>query len=323
MSDEIVIYQGDGQDVEVRLDAGHDTVWLNQAQMVNLFGRDQSVISRHINNIFKEEELLRESTMQKMHIANSDKPVDFYNLDVIISVGYRVKSRQGTQFRQWATRVLREHLTLGWTLSRQRFEQNAHELEAALALVRKTAQSAELQIDSSRGLVDIVTRYAQTFLLLQRYDEGLLSEPRAQSGGVLPTVNEARAALDGLKIDLMARGEATELFARDRGDGLASLLGNLDQSVFGEPAYPTVESKAAHLLYFVIKNHPFADGNKRSGAFLFVDFLNRNGRLLMRNGEPVINDIGLAALTLLVAESDPANKETMIRLIMNMLSVEN
>ena len=191
-----------------------------------------------------------------------------------------------------------------------------------MTLVRKTAQSPELQLDSGRGLVDIVTRYAQTFLLLQRYDEGLLSEPKAQAGGALPSVSEARIALDNLKADLMARGEATDLFARDRGDGLASLLGNLDQSVFGEPAYPTIESKAAHLLYFVVKNHPFADGNKRSAAFLFVDFLNRNGRLLGLNGEPVINDIGLAALTLLVAESDPANKETMIRLIMNMLAEE-
>jgi prophage maintenance system killer protein len=226
------------------------------------------------------------------------------------------------QFRQWATRTLREHLTRGWTLNRQRFEVNARELEAAMALVRKTAQSPELTTDSGRGLVDIVARYAQTFLLLQRYDEGLLTEPQAQPGGRLPSVNEARAALDYLKAELMARGEATDLFARDRGDGLASLMGNLDQSVFGEPAYPSVEAKAAHLLYFVVKNHPFSDGNKRSAAFLFVDFLNRNDRLLNTADEPVINDVGLAALTLLVAESDPASKETMIRLIMNMLATE-
>ncbi|MBL4852567.1 MAG: virulence protein RhuM/Fic/DOC family protein [Gammaproteobacteria bacterium] len=322
MSDEIIIYQEEGQAVEVRLDTAHDTVWLSQAQMVSLFGRDQSVISRHIGNVFKEEELARGSTMQKMHIANSDRPVDFYNLDVIISVGYRIKSRQGTHFRQWATHVLREHLAQGWTLSKQRFEKNARELEAALALIRKTAQSPELQLESGRGLVDIVSRYAQTFLLLQRYDEGLLSDPKTQAGGELPRVADARAALARLKVDLMARGEATDLFAREREDGLASILGNLDQSVFGEPAYPTIEAKAAHLLYFVIKNHPFSDGNKRSAAFLFVDFLNRNARLLGDNGEPVINDIGLAALTLLVAESDPTNKETMIRLIMNMLAEE-
>ena len=315
---DITIYQAENGTVEVRLE--QDTVWLTQTQMVTLFGRDQSVISRHIGNVFKEGELGREGNMQKMHIANSDKPVELYNLDVIISVGYRVKSQQGTRFRQWATRLLREHLTQGYTLNRQRLEANARELEAALLLVRKAAQSPELLADTGRGLVDIVTRYAQTFLLLQRYDEGLLTEPPEQRGGKLPTPAEARAALTRLKADLMARGEATDLFARERGDAFDALLGNLDQSVFGEPAYPSVEAKAAHLLYFVIKNHPFADGNKRSGAFLFVDFLNRNARLLDDRGNPVINDIGLAALALLVAESDPAHKETMIRLIMHMLA---
>ena len=243
-----------------------------------------------------------------------------YNLDVVISVGYRVNSKRAVLFRQWATRILREHLTQGYTLNRQRFETNARELEAALQLVRKAARSPELQADMGRGLVDIVTRYTQTFVLLQRYDEGLLTEPTTTPGGTLFTLAEARTALAGLKVDLMARGEASALFAQEREEAFASLLGNLDQSVFGEPAYPNVEAKAAHLLYFVIKNHPFADGNKRSGAFLFVDFLNRNGRLLDSTGHPVINDIGLAALALLVAESNPSHKDTMIRLIMNMLA---
>ncbi|HET9121951.1 MAG TPA: Fic family protein [Acidiferrobacteraceae bacterium] len=161
----------------------------------------------------------------------------------------------------------------GYTLNRQRLETNARELEAALQLVRKAAHSPELQADTGHGLVDIVTRYAQTFLLLQRYDEGLLTEPPGQRGGTLPTLAEARAALTRLKAELLARGEATDLFAQERGEAFAALLGNLDQSVLGEPAYPSVETKAAHLLYFIIKNHPFADGNKRSGAFLFVDFL--------------------------------------------------
>jgi prophage maintenance system killer protein len=288
--------------------------------MTQLFGRERSVITKHVRNVFKEGELDEKSNVQNLHIAHSDKPVRIYNLDVIISVGYRVKSPHGVQFRQWATRVLREHLTQGYTLNRQRFEANAAELEAALALIRKAAQTHQLTAETGRGLVDIVTRYAHTFLWLQRYDEGLLTEPATQPGGTLPTEHEARTALARLKADLMQRGEATELFARERGDGLAALLGNLDQSVFGEPAYPSVEAKAAHLLYFVIKNHPFADGNKRSGAFLFVDFLHRNGRLMNAQGHAVINDIGLAALALLVAESDPAHKEVLIRLIVNMLA---
>ena len=315
---ELQIYRNAAGAVEVRLDG--DSVWLRQEQMAVLFGRDRTVIGRHIRNLFAEGELAPESNVQNLHIPGSDKPVAFYNLDVIISVGYRVKSPEGVRFRQWATGVLREHLTRGYTLSRQRLETNAHELEAALLLVRQTARLPELSADQGRGLVDIVSRYAQTFALLQRYDEGLLTEPATQAGGCLPTPAEARTALAELKAGLQARGEAGELFARERGDGLEALLGNLDQTAFGEPVYASVESKAAHLLYFVIKNHPFADGNKRSAAYLFVDFLHRNRRLLDARGEPVINDIGLAALCLLVAESAPAQKETLIRLIMNMLA---
>jgi len=315
---QVVIYEGGEARVEVRLD--RESVWLTQEQMSALFHRERSVITKHIRNVFAEGELDENSNVQNLHIAGSDKPVKFYNLDVIISVGYRVKSIQGTRFRQWATRVLREHLTRGFSLDRQRFERNAAELEAALQLVKKAAAGEALTLDQGRGLVDVIGRYTQTFLWLQRYDEGLLAERQGSPGGVLPSLDEARAAIARLKADLMARGEASDLFGRERGDAFAALLGNLEQSVFGEPAYPTVETKAAHLLYFVIKNHPFSDGNKRTGAFLFVDFLARNGRLI-RAGEPVINDVGLAALALLVAESDAKNKDVMIRLIENMLAL--
>ena len=322
----IVIYENADKVVEVKLDTEKETVWLSLQQLTDVFGRDKSVISRHLRNIFSDGELDYEATVAKNATVQREgerevrRNIELYNLDAIISVGYRVNSRQAVHFRKWATRILREHLTQGWTMNRDRFETNARELEAALVLIRKTAQSPELSADAGRGLVDIVARYAQTFLLLQRYDEGLLTEPQAQAGGKLPSFAEARIALDNLKVELVSRGEATELFARDRGDGLASLLGNLDQTVFGESAYPSVEAKAAHLLYFVVKNHPFLDGNKRSAAYLFVDFMHRNDRLFNVAGETVINDVGLAALTLLVAESDAANKETMIRLIMNMLA---
>ena len=318
---DIVIYEGDGSRVEVRVEK--DTVWLRQEQMAELFGRERSVITKHIRNVFAEGELERDAVCANFaHTAADGKTyqVEHYNLDVIISVGYRVKSLQGTRFRQWATRVLREHLTQGYSLDRQRFAQNAAELEAALQLVKKAAAGEGLTADQGRGLVDVIARYTQTFLWLQRYDEGVLTAPAGSPGGALPTLEEARAAIARLKADLMARGEATDLFGRERGDAFAARLGNLAQTVFGEPAYPTVETKAAHLLYFVIKNHPFTDGNKRSGALLFVDFLARNGRLL-RGGEPVINDVGLAALALLVAESDAKNKDVMIRLIENMLAV--
>ena len=317
-SQDIAIFEGSAGEVVVTV--GQETVWLTQTQMVTLFERDQSVISRHVRNLFQEDELPAAGNMQKVHIAGSDKPVTLYSLDVIISVGYRVKSPQGVRFRQWATRLLKEHLLKGYTLNQQRFEQNARELEAALALVRKAARGEGLDLASGRGLVEIISRYTQTFLWLQRYDEGLLTEPAGTEGGELLSDIQAMQALGELKQQLMARGEATELFARPRGDGLGALLGNLAQSVFGQSAYPTVQSKAAHLLYFVVKNHPFADGNKRSAAFLFVDFLHRNRALWLANGEPIINDTGLAALTLLVAESDPAQKETLIRLMINMLT---
>ncbi len=325
MNDEqqLVIFESEAGEVEVRLEG--ESVWLSLQQMADLFGRDKSVISRHLKSIFTTGELTREGTVAKNATVQIEgnrevvRQIEYYNLDTIISVGYRVNSSRATRFRQWATRILREHLTQGYTLNRQRFEQNASELEAALTLVKKAAAGDALTTDQGRGLVDVIARYTHTFLWLQRYDEGLLTEPLGSPGGTLPSTDEARTGIARLKADLMAREEATALFGNEREDSLAAVLGNLDQTVFGEPAYPTVESKAAHLLYFIIKNHPFSDGNKRIGSYLFVDFLARNGRLL-RDGEAVINDVGLAALALLVAESNPKSKEVMIRLIENMLA---
>lgn len=322
----IEIYQSPDGRSQVELRLQDETIWLTQAQIAELFEVAPQNITMHLKNIFAEGELKEDATCKdflQVQIEGSrsvKRKRKHYSLDAIISVGYRVNSARATQFRIWATQRLREHLVQGYTINQQRFEQNANELAQALRLVQKAAASSSLTEEAGRGLVGLVTRYTQTFLWLQRYDEGLLEEPAGESGGELPSANEAMLALHALKTSLVERGEATDLFAKPRGDGLSSLLGNLDQTVFGEPAYPSIESKAAHLLYFVVKNHPFADGNKRSGAFLFVDFLSRNNRLLDDSGSPVINDTGLAALTLLVAESDPKQKEVLIRLIMHMLS---
>ena len=322
---EVLVYEAPDGGVRVEVKLDRDTVWLTQRQMADLFDTSTDNVGLHLKNVFADSELEEAGTTEDFSVVQSEgkrrvrREVKHYNLDAIISVGYRVNSHRGVRFRQWATQTLREHLVRGYTINRQRFEHNARELEAALALVRKVAAGEALSTDQGRGLVDVIARYTQTFLLLQRYDEGLLVEPKGIAGGVLPPVSEARSDIARLKQDLIARGEATDLFGREREEGLAALLGNLDQSVFGEPAYPTIESKAAHLLYFVIKNHPFSDGNKRIGSFLFVEFLHRNGHLI-RNGEAVINDVGLAALALLVAESAPKDKDVMIRLVMNMLA---
>lgn len=229
---QLVIFEADAGQVQVRLEG--ETVWLRQEQMAELFGRERSVITKHLRNVFAEGELDRDAVCAKYaHTAADGKTyqVDYYNLDVIISVGYRVKSQQGTRFRQWATQVLRDHLTQGYTLNRQRFEQNAAELEAALALVKKAAAGEALTSDQGRGLVDVIARYTHTFLWLQRYDEGLLTEPAGSPGGTLPPVVEARAGIARLKADLMARKEATALFGKEREDAFAATLGNKDVMV--------------------------------------------------------------------------------------------
>lgn len=309
MAGELVIYQSDDDSkVSVRLKG--NTLWLTQRQLSELLVTSIDNIGLHLKNIYASGELLETATTEDFSIVQQEgqrpvsRKIKHYNLDAIISVGYRVNSKRGTQFRQWATSILRDHLMQGWTLDRSRFEHNVAELEVVLAMVRKTANSSDRVTETGRGLVEIVSRYTQTFLLLQRYDKGLLIESTGTVGGMMLTLGEARKSIAGLKTELMSRGEASDLFGLERGDALAAIFGNLNQTVFGEAAYPTIECKAAHLLYFVIKNQPLADGNKRTGALLFVDFLNHNN-LLMRNGQPIINDVGLAALSILVAASIP------------------
>lgn len=325
MNNPIEIYQSADGETQVFVRFEHETVWLSQAQMAELFGTTSENIIMHLKNIFAEQELQEQATTKDFLVVRQEgnrqvkRNLKHYNLDAVISVGYRVKSKNATQFRIWATARLKDYLLKGYALNQARLRENAAELEQALALIQKAAASPELTVASGRGLVDIVSRYTQTFLWLQQYDEGLLSEPRGEQGGRLPEIDEARSTLANLKQQLMQRGEASELFAIERENGLSAILGNLAQTVFGEAAYPSIESKAAHLLYFIVKNHPFADGNKRSGAFLFVDFLHKNGRLFNQHNQPIINDTGLAALTLLVAESDPKQKDVLIKLIMHML----
>ena len=250
---EVVLFRTKDGKTALNVRLAGDTVWLTQAQIADLFKVNVPAVSKHIKNIYETRELVPKATVSKMEIVRIEgkrrvsRKVDLYNLDMIISVGYRVNSTQATRFRIWATQTLKVHLVRGYTLNRQRFEENARELEAALTLVRKTAGYEALTGDQGRGLVDVISRYTQTFLLLQRYDEGLLTEPQGTAGGALPAMVEARSAITTLKKDLIDRHEAGPLFGQERDAGLASILGNLEQSVLGAPAYPSIESKAAHL----------------------------------------------------------------------------
>lgn len=310
-----IFVSADGQArLEVALD--QDTVWLRQEQMAELFGRDRSVITRHISNVFKDCELDEKSNVQNLHIAGSDKPVRFYNLDVIISVGYRVKSPHGVQFRQWATRVLRQHLVDGYTLNERRLAERGVEFEQAVNLLSRTLTNQQLVSAEGQAVVQVISDYARSWSLLQGYDEQSLGEQSARQSDMRAlALDDALAAIAQLKAELIAKGEATELFGQLRGDGLASAMATIEQGFGDELFYPNVASRAAHLLYFVIKNHPLADGNKRTGSFLFLWYLQLNQHLLARPVEQLINDNTLVALALLVAESLPAQKELMVRLI--------
>ncbi len=318
---EIIIYKDKKAQIEVRLE--NETVWLSLYQLAALFGRDKSVISRHIRNIFKEAELSENSVVAKIATTATDGKtyqVDFYNLDMIISVGYRVNSQNATQFRIWATRILREHIVQGFTINQKRLQETGlQDFEKALELVRDTIAKKELTGDEARGLLRVITDYANTWLLLQKYDEGKLAVEGVRKKTVYTiTYADACAAIAELKKDLMAKKEAGDLFGVER-EHLEGIIGNVNQSFGGHALYPSVEEKAAHLLYFVIKDHPFGDGNKRIGSLLFIIFLARNNHLFTKNGERKINDVALVALALLVAESKPNQKDAMVKLVVNLL----
>ena len=310
-----IFTSSDGQaQLEVALE--QETVWLSQAQMVELFGRDQSVISRHVRNALSEGEVNDKSNMQKMHIANSDRPVVFYDLDVIISVGYRIKSERGVQFRRWATQVLKDHLVSGYTLNQRRLVERGIEFKQTVNLLSRTLSNQGLVTQEGEAVARVISDYARSWSLLQGYDEQRLEEIALRQLDMRPLLlDEALTAIGELKQTLIGKGEATEIFGQLRGEGLASALATIEQGFGDELFYPNIASRAAHLLYFVIKNHPLADGNKRCGSFLFLWYLRRNADLLALPVEKLINDNTLVALALLVAESLPDQKNLMIRLI--------
>jgi prophage maintenance system killer protein len=320
---QILFYEsGKGKD-NITVHLADETVWLSLSQIADLFDKDKSVISRHLKNIFQDEELDRESVGAKNATTAADGKtyqVEFFNLDAIISVGYRVNSKRGTQFRIWATSILKDHLIKGYTLNQRRLaEKGILEAQQVLSLLTNTLENQNLVSDEGLSVLNLVNQYAKTWQLLLQYDEDKLPPPnKRQVTGEVLDLDGARAAINSLKQELLVKREATYLFGNERSDGLAGIIGAIQQTFGGQDLYPSIEEKAANLLYFVIKDHPFTDGNKRIGSFLFLLFLQINGML----GKKHFDNKALVALTLLTAASDPGQKDLLIRLIVNLLSGE-
>lgn len=313
---EIAVYQAADGAVRVEARLERDTVWLTQAQMADLFGRERSVVTKHVRNVFREGELAEESNVQNLHIAGSDKPVGFYSLDVIISVGYRVKSRRGTQFRIWATRILRDHLVKGYTVNQSRLR----DLNQAVRLVAETAERRDLSGDEAQALLVVVGRYRRALDLLDDYDHARVSKPAAGRRVTHPLgYDEALRVVARLR----ERFGASAVFGVEKDQGLASALGAVMQTFGGEDLYPGLEEKAAQLLYLLVKNHAFVDGNKRIAAALFLWFLQKNEALYRADGGKRIADNALVAMTLLIAESRPDEKDVLTRVVVNLINRRN
>jgi prophage maintenance system killer protein len=311
---QVFIYQAKTGAIEFKGDLKTETIWASQAQIRDLFQVDQSVISRHIRNIFKDGEIEQTGNMQKMHIAFSDKPVVFYSLDVILSVGYRTNSKVAIAFRKWATEILRCYLLDDYVINKKRIVQNHSEFLKAVDGVKKLLPAtSSFKAKDAIGLIEL---FANTWFSLDSYDKTEFPATGATKRKISVTSGQLNKALASLKATLIKKHEATELFAQEKHSGnLAGIIGNIFQSFAEQDVYPSIEEKAAHLLYFIIKNHPFTDGNKRSGAFAFVWFL-KKAKLLDTNR---LTPEALTTLTILIAESNPKDKARMIGLILLLL----
>lgn len=322
----IIIYNDANGEIKLDVSLQNDTVWLSQKQMALLFDVNIPAINKHIKNILADGEL-NSSTISKMEIVQKEgrrevkREVEFYNLDMIISLGYRVNSKKATSFRVWATKVLKEYLINGYAINQKRLEQKGlKELKETISLLQNTISHSELELTQAKGLLDVILNYSRTWSLLQGYDEDSLKCDFApKEAKFILDFDEAKEAITQLKSELMQKGEATELFGREKAGEFSGIVRNIYQTFGGVDLLPSVEEKAANLLYYIIKGHPFNDGNKRIGAFMFILFLSKNNMLYKKSGELKINDNALVALSLMTAKSDPQQKETVINLIVNIL----
>lgn len=318
---EIVIYKASPKKVELKVRFENESVWLSQSSIAKLFGKERSVVTKHIAKIFTDKEIDKKSNVQKMHIANSDKPVELYSLDVILAVGYRTNSARAIHFRQWATRTLRNYLLQGYALNEKRLletREKFKELQNAISFLRDKSKH-ELLSGQEREILDLLANYSKTLTLLEQYDSEKLVMAKKGRGKFILDYENAQKIIKEVKKELIAKSEAGDFFGQEYGDKFKAILGNIYQTFGGKELYASVEEKATHLLYFAVKDHPFVDGNKRIGSFLFVYFLDNNDYLYKASGEKKINDNALTALALLIAISDPKEKDKIIKIITNLL----
>jgi prophage maintenance system killer protein len=327
MRGEVVIYttpEGESK-IEVKLE--DETVWISQAQMAEIFGKDVRTVNEHIQNVYKEGELQKDSTIRNFRIVRNEgerkvsREIEHYSLDVIISVGYRVKSLNGTQFRIWANGVLKNYLVKGYAINdslliqeRQKFT----ELRKVIDFINKK-KDFELLDGRQKELIEIINEFAASFSILSQYDEGKIELVHKKKPTFELTYDAARKLIDQFRIKTLAKGEGGSLLASEIDDKFKGIIGSIYQTYGGEDLYASLEEKAANILYLVIKDHPFSDGNKRIGSLLFVYYLDKNGYLYKETGEKRISQNALVAIALLVAVSDPRDKEVMIKIVTNLL----
>ena len=318
---EIIIYQTEDGQTQIDVHMKSETVWLTSRQMALLFDRDESNVRRHVINVFTEGELSRENNVHFLHVNGVKKPVPFYSLDVIISVGYRVKSQRGTQFRIWANRVLKDYLVKGYAINNKVAIQKYEELSQLVNVLGRTVKQQEtLTSDEATALVDVVAHYSYALDTLDKYDYQSLGISRTTSKELFrATYGNAMQAINELK----EKFGGSTLFGNEKDDSFKSTIGQIYQTFDGVDLYPSVEEKAAMLLYLTTKNHSFSDGNKRIAATLFLWFMNNNGILYNANGSKRIADNTIVALTLMIAESRAEEKDTMVKVVVNLINKDN
>lgn len=313
MSNEVVIFKNGELELEVTVSENRENVWLSQDQMATLFDVDRSRVTRHIKNIYDDNELDENSTCAENALVQTEgkrkvkRTIKIYNLDMILAVGYRVKSPNGIIFRKWATSILKDYMIKGYTINQKRLDALHKTVEIQTRILASTLELDEKEV------LNVIETYANALSLLDDYDHGLLSKPEGTDFIYRLSYQECRELIDKMKFD-------SDVFGIEKEEGkLNGILAAVYQNVFGQELYPSIEEKAANLLYFLIKDHPFADGCKRIGATIFLEFLNKNNHLIIE-GTPIISNSALVAMTLMIAESRPEEKETMISLVMNFLS---